>query len=309
MKLIKRIIRLPFNILNNLVKKTNWYKNTIPDISIYPGDKWYRDNLERNFDAVNLGSSSALYAFDYSSTRLKAFNWAMQPQSMDYSFKVLKQYFSILKKGGIVIIPFCPFSALSTKGKWPATYNDRYYYFLDPVLIDDYEQVALRRKYPLKAFPKASIKHLIKDAPAKRANISTCNSDKEFENDAAKWITMWSNEFNITNLDADISNENKAGMQERRTTIENMLDFCIERDLRPIIVIPPMHPALSRKFSNTFRNNYIHSFLSPICEKHNVIIKDYIRDKRFTANALFYNSFFMSKEGAQLFTKTLFEEI
>ena len=62
---IKRLTMLPLDILDNLVRKTNWYRNLIPNIENYPGDKWYRKHLDRNFDIVNIGSSSAVFCFDY----------------------------------------------------------------------------------------------------------------------------------------------------------------------------------------------------------------------------------------------------
>ena len=41
---------------NKLVKKTQWYKSAIPNMSLYPTNEWYREHLERNFDVVNIGS-------------------------------------------------------------------------------------------------------------------------------------------------------------------------------------------------------------------------------------------------------------
>ena len=74
--------------INKSVKKTQWYKSVIPNMSLYPTNEWYREHLERNFDVVNIGSSSARYAFDYSGLPVKAFNWGEQPQSLNNGFKV-----------------------------------------------------------------------------------------------------------------------------------------------------------------------------------------------------------------------------
>ena len=69
------ILLVTFWFANKFVKTTLWYKSTIPDMSLYPTNEWYREHLERNFDVVNIGSSSAKYAFDYSGLPVKAFNW------------------------------------------------------------------------------------------------------------------------------------------------------------------------------------------------------------------------------------------
>ena len=142
-------------ILNKQVRKTNWYKNSIPDMDNYPNNDWYR----------------------------KAFNWAEQPQSLTNGFKILKNYFSILKKGGKVVIALGPFSGLNVDGKWNKTVNDKYYYILDSTLVDNYRQVFWRRRFPLLFLPIHSLKRLIKDIPVKTFNNKGCKC-ADFEEDA-----------------------------------------------------------------------------------------------------------------------------
>lgn len=86
----KKGVSIALAPINKIVKRTNWYKNVTPEWGKFPIEKWYRTNLDRNYDIVNVGSSSALYAFNYEGIPVKAFNWAMQPQSMEYSFRILK---------------------------------------------------------------------------------------------------------------------------------------------------------------------------------------------------------------------------
>lgn len=310
-KIVCKIIKYPFLFLNRKVKQTNWYKNIEIDKSNYPTNEWYRDHTERNFDIVNLGSSSALYAFDYSDTGVKAFNWGLQPQSMEYSYKVLKNFYSILRHRGFVVIPFCPFSALSVKDKWAPVFNERYFGILDYTLIDNYEEVAFHRSYPLRAFPKTAIKRLIKDVPPiqrGRAAINKCVTSEDFTLDAKRWIELWKTEFSINDLNAPISDENLAGMRERRETIMSMIDFCIERELQPILVIPPMHPFLSKEFSPEFRNNYIYSYIKEL-NVHDIPFFDYMDSIEFADNQYYQNSFFLSEEGAKKFTNRFLKDL
>lgn len=310
-KIIRKILKHPFLFLNKRVKQTNWYKNIEIDKSNYPTNEWYRDHTERNFDIINLGSSSALYAFDYSDTGLKAFNWGLQPQSMEYSFKVLKNFYSILKHRGFVVIPFSPFSALSVKNKWNFALNDRYYGILDYTLIENHEEVASRRNYPLRAFPKVAIKRLIKDIPPiqhGRAAINKCVTFEDFTLDAKRWIELWKKEFSIDDLNAPISDENLAGMRERRETIMSMIEFCIERELQPILVITPMHPILSKEFSPEFRNSYIYSYIKEL-NIHNIPFLDYMDSVEFTDDQFYQNSFFLSEEGAKKFTNRFLKDL
>ena len=310
---MNKIMKIPFALpllLNRMVKKTNWYRNVVPDKANYPDNEWYRTHLERNYDVVNVGSSSAVFAFDYTGLNVKAFNWAMQPQSLEYSFKILKMYFSILAQKGIVLIPFSPFSGLSVAGKWPATANDKYYTILDSTLVDDYESVKRRRNYPLFTQPRTALKRLVKDVPRHvcGTRIKSCHTEAEFRQDAERWMEIWKKEFNIENLSAPLSDENKKGAESRRQSLSEMIDFCLERELRPVLVLPPMHPALSSLFTKEFKENYIYSFLRRT-NTRNILFLDYFDDKRFVSAEDYDNSFFLSQEGARRFTRIVLEDV
>lgn len=293
--------------INKSVKKTQWYKSVIPNMSLYPTNEWYREHLERNFDVVNIGSSSARYAFDYSGLPVKAFNWGEQPQSLNNGFKILKTYFSILKKGGTVIISLCPLSGLDIEGKWGKDANDKYYYILPSELINDYSSVAKRRNYPLVYYPITSIKNLMRKTLGKENGQNT-ELVKTFVDDSEKWIRIWKAQFGITSFEEPLSEANNKGQERRIALLKDILAFCIERDLRPIIVIPPMHSSLASKFTSRFRENYIYSFVNK-ANIFKVSFLNYMDDERFDDDKYFYNSFFLNEEGAKTFTKIVLKDL
>lgn len=294
-------------ILNKQVKKTNWYKNSIPDMDNYPDNDWYRKHLERNFDIVNIGSSSSKYAFNYADCSVKAFNWAEQPQSLTNGFKILKNYFSILKRGGKVVIALGPFSGLNVDGKWNKTANDKYYYILNSTLVDNYQQVFWRRRFPLLFLPIHSLKRLIKDIPVNSFNNKGCMC-VDFEEDAERWVESWKMEFGINDLDAPLSLDNKKGQKYRIQLLQQIIDFCLERNLQPVLVIPPMHPALAVRFSEAFLENYILYFIKQVNYKQ-IPFYNYMNDKRFRDDKYFYNAFLMNEEGARAFTSIFLKQL
>lgn len=293
--------------INKSVKKTQWYKSVIPNMSLYPTNEWYREHLERNFDVVNIGSSSARYAFDYSGLPVKAFNWGEQPQSLNNGFKILKTYFCILKKGGTVIISLSPLSGLDIEGKWGKDANDKYYYILPSELINDYSSVAKRRNYPLVYYPITSIKNLLRKTLGKENGQNT-ELVKTFVDDSEKWIRIWKAQFWITSFEEPLSEANNKGQERRIALLKDILAFCIERDLRPIIVIPPMHSSLASKFTSRFRENYIYSFVNK-ANIFKVPFLNYMDDERFDDDKYFYNSFFLNEEGAKTFTKIVLKDL
>lgn len=293
--------------VNRLVKHTNWYRNVIPDMSNYPTNEWYRTNLSRNYQVVNIGSSSAKYALDYDSCGVKAFNWAEQPQSLYYGFCILKTYFSILKKDGTVIIPLGPFSGLDVDGKWPSDANDKYFYTLSPQFIQDFYKVAQRRKYPLFYHPRTSLKKLLKDDPIRVFDNEGCICSS-FEKDAFQWVNNWKKEFGITDMEVPLSSENFQGQQKRIRLLSDIIDFCQERDLKVVIIIPPLHKCLSNLFSENFRQNYIYNFIDN-ANKNRVRFLNFMDDSRFQKDEYFYNAFLMNKKGASYFTKCLLTDL
>ena len=306
----KQVLLIPINLLENRVKRTNWYCNSIPNIDNYPGNKWYRDHLDRNYDIVNLGSSSAVFCFNYDGLGVKAFNWALKPQSMEYGFKILKQYFSILKHNGIVLIPFSPFSGLSVTGKWAECANDKYFHILDCTLIDNYKDVAKRRQHPFLAMPLDSIKRLIKDVPANDMYSHTiqCSTNDGFICSAKQWIDLWMKQFNITDLNQPLSDENLNGRKSRLKIVKDIICFCYERDLNPVIVFPPVHNSLNYYFTSTFVTNYITSFLEELNEP-SVKVLDYLNHPAFTKDEFFQDAYFMNDQGARRFTQQVLSDL
>ena len=294
-------------ILNKQVKKTNWYKNSIPDMDNYPDNDWYRKHLERNFDIVNIGSSSYKYAFNYTGCPVKAFNWAEQPQSLTNGFKILKNYFSILKKGGKVVIALGPFSGLNVDGKWNKTANDKYCYILNSTLVDNYQQVYWRRRFPILFLPIPSLKRLIKDIPVNSFD-NKGRKCVDFNKDAERWVESWKVEFGINDLDAPLSSDNRKGQKYRIQLLQQIIDFCLERNLQPVLVIPPMHPALAVRFSESFLENYILYFIKQANYKQ-IPFYNYMNDKRFHDDKYFYNAFLMNEEGAKAFTSIFLKQL
>ena len=101
-----------------------------------------------------------------------------------------------------------------------------------------------------------------------------------------------------------MSEENKVGQSKRIALLSDIMDFCLRRNLRPVIVIPPMHPSLALKLSD----NYIYSFIRR-SNKANVPFFNYMDDSRFSDDVYFKNSFLLNEVGAKYFTKIFLKEL
>lgn len=292
------------------IKRTNWYKAQCLDPGNYPTNEWYRNNEDRNFPIVNIGSSSALYAFDYDKVGIKGFNWALQPQSMEYGFKVLKNFFSILRPKGIVTIPLCPFSGLSVPSReWAQSTVERYCGILDGSLIENYNRANFSHYHPLLSKPKESIKRLIKDIPSVR-DAQKCITPEDFKSDADRWIHLWKSEFKINDLNEPLSQANVEGMVKRQNLVNEIIAFCLERNLQPVIISPPVHEALINYFTDDFCRNYLFNFISGLDLK-GVPYIHWLNPKMDSPIAFdssdFQNSFFLNSKGSEKFMKAYIE--
>lgn len=290
-------------IMNKLTQRTNWYKKKIEDVTKF------RKNIPLDLDICNLGSNSGKFAFDYENTGLKGENWALGPQALSYDFRVLKNYFSYLKEGATVLIPLCPFSSC-IKDFEDDKYNHKYYPFLHPILILNYSQLTSEKvmrfvSKPFQDSPLRSILRILRDIPAGNNKVM---DDESLEVDAFNFINNWKQQFSISDLDAPVSEKNKDCITYNTNLLKEMFSFCIERNLKSVIVMPPMTRELCSKLTEAFRENYIYSFIREV-NTNQVVFLNYFDDERFVDSKLYCNSYFLNQKGRKIFTKQVLNDL
>lgn len=288
---------------NKIIRYTKWYDQYWSGVQKF----WYLNQF--GLQVVNLGSNSGKYAFLYEGLNVRGMNWAVGPQSLEHDYNILKNYFSYLHENAIVIITLCPFSSL--KSFYSKDSNLKYYTFLHPATIIDFDEQerikALRIKAsPIREIPLICIKRTVKEILCCVFRHKAVCVD--FELHAQQFLKMWKEQFGIKDLDAPLSDVQRCDQKERIEILSEMIDFCIERELRPILVMPPIYHTLAQKLSPKCRTNYIYSFVKE-ANSHNIPFLNYMDDLRFQKEKYFQNSFFMSRAGAKVFTGTVLKEL
>jgi hypothetical protein len=181
--------------LNVFLKKTNWYKNIFIYTTQFVSNAGYRNDLQRNYDIVNVGSNPARFAFFYESVLGQ--NWSTGTQGLVEDLEILKYYFSYIKRGGIVLLPIVPFTSISPYLKYKPAYTPVSYYAKFVKILDYYQvkkmplfkTVCRFIKYPLFIQPKA-FRYLIRDVEKdNRLYLSEqVMQPLELNNDADKWM-------------------------------------------------------------------------------------------------------------------------
>lgn len=296
---------------NRLLKTTNWYKNHFV-FTTFRTSYWEHD--VRNFEVANVGSNPARFGFFYET--VKGQNWSAGSQALDMDLEVLKYYHSYLKEGGHVLIPIVPFTSVSS----PSLHfenRDRAYQVKFASVLNYWQLVrlpgglkALRWiQSPLFSDFKA-IRYLLKDTEKdKRLDMAEQPMESiALRLDARGWIKLWKKEFGILNLEAPLGERLQAARRQSVADLQAIIDFCLERKLKPVLVIPPVTEFLASEFTPRMRETYIYSFIRQ-ANVHDVPFLDYLDDKRFSDVNLYFNSFFLNLRGRKLFTNQVLSDL
>ncbi len=299
---MKKIINRINRVCNKIVRHLGWYKE------YWNGATKFWNQPQFNIDIVNLGSGAAVYAFDYTNSIYLGANWALSPQSLVHDFNILRNYFSFIREGGVVLITVCPFSGLfSTYGK---SHNLKYYTFLHPATIDNFKEEerikALKLKLnPIKEYPAFCIKQTVGYILKRSKGIIKRKPKIDYHVSAEEMMNSWKSQFGINDLRAPLSHNHLEELNSRKETLMEMIEFCNERALKPIVVIPPMHPFLSFKFPPEFFCNYI----KPLIHDIDAPVFNYMYDDSLSDDKYYRTALFMSEKGASLFTESLINRL
>jgi hypothetical protein len=292
-------------ILNALVRRGYWYDNIfLPDARKFQVYSTFNTKL------VNLGSTSAVAAFDYSGLPVKAANWALRRNPLAGDWAVLRNYSSYLDaKDSTVIIPLCPFSALS--GDYEP-FEDRYYSVLYPSTIPGYsyvQNVQAQDKItnPIMHYPWYGIFvdlwHLCFKGNAKSMK------EEEMAKDALNRINGWLKEFAMEDFNTPLSLWNKDNISSALEHVQNIIVFCRERNITAVLTVPPVYKTLSDKFSKEAKDLLFGGF-EGIAKKNGVTFINYMTDSQFmNERTLFRDSYLMNKNGARIFTKRILTDL
>lgn len=248
--------------------------------------KEYFLGIPYNLSMVNTGSTFSQFAFNnYRELKINGCNMALQHNSLENDFGILKKYYSHLCPKAIVAITLAPcvmmyrsfhqnngscLSKSAIKSKIKSTlgrfnYGD----------VTDY--------YPLAYSDKLANKHISELAQG--------------------WKTL----FSLANLkESNLSNENIKNIQFNTIILSKMIAFCYSHDFVPIIVITPMSNILNQYFSDDFVNTALLNPLNKAIENsHSVHILNYRKDPQFCNHNSFYldGGFRLSKLGSKVFMR------
>lgn len=292
-------------VLNALIRRGYWYDN-----EFMPDTRKFNVYSTFNTRVVNLGSTSAVYAFDYNGLGVKGTNWALRRNPLAGDLAVLKNYSSYLdEKKSTVIIPLCPFSALS--GSYEP-FEERYYSILYPSTIPSYSyvhgvQAQDKISNPIMHYPWYALFTDLWHMISKGENSSL--TEDKMEADAQNWVKNWLHEFSLKDFSTSLSFVNKYNIEEAVKNVGELIMYCKVRNAEVIMTIPPMYYSLSEKFTEEARAK-LFGELEMLAKEQGIKFLNYMNDQEFNNNRTYFrNSYLMNKLGAKAFTKRILTDL
>lgn len=277
-------------------------------------------NVPDNIQICNFGSSHGLMGFNYVDIEQEytCFNFGLTSQTLRYDYKILKHYKNKIQKGAavfIVVSYFSFFGRPEVEGKDFASRNKRYYMFLPPNLIDNYD---IKTDICIKYLPVLNL-HL-DDAYRFMREVSrkkkvapvrpVVNYIPKTNPDHAAQDAIEAYGRHIVSGRGGKGNK-RIYRQEAFDAFYEMIAICKEIKAIPILVTTPF----LKEYTDTVRQKDpefigdFYSVLNEIVKNTGIKYYDYSLDEHFSdAYDLFSNSDHLNSEGARIFTDCLVHE-
>ena len=295
----------------------NWYYKKY--IFYYSQEAHIQRGLLNKYDMVAYGSSYARYAFAFKAAGVNGYNMGFAAQFFYYTEKMIKQYQEIYNKGCqiVIVVPDLVF-AETGKGIYG---SERYIHILNKdVLEDEYSLTHYIREvlFPVFCHPRL-VFTVVKNIAKKLLHIPTINpyvleknqlDENQTLEAAHKRCNSWCKQFGLKDTytdDVDSSLEMK--FVESRKILTRMIQWCVDNQYRPVLVVTPFSAQLNSITSEQFIKKVLYDNIR-LANIQNIPVLDYLRDERFQNYKLYLNSAdLLNLAGRRAFTKVLVEDL
>ena len=298
-------------------------------------DEYKFQHVPDGIQICNFGSSHGRDDFDYSAWQEEytTFNFALVMQTASYDYRIMQQYIGNLAEGGVVFIPISYFTfGWDEESKEDfRSKNERYYSFLEPRYIKDYDvvtDIGIRHFLPLLDDPTNVIRKI---RNALNKTETTELPDTELPDNAEETEeTAEAPEATETAAETEDDETEEGGFdfmrhaEEKRLlyrivdrngdllvrdeeldAVYGMIRLCKAHGLRPILITVPFRWEYNDQFEEEYRRQFS-EVIDRICQDEDVEYYDYSHDERFTDNAKYFrNSDHLSPKGAKAFTEII----
>ena len=253
--------------------------------------------MGKGLEVINVGSTAAVYSFDYSLLGKEGANLAMTPQPLLYDYRLLQQYIDNLRPCGNIFICLCQFTFLVESYEHPAAHL-KYYDCLDKEKISGYSSL---RRFLWEHMPVAVMPSLLKSwIREKKKRTEEC-----IDAPAENWMQGWAQEFGWKE-EYQLTGKQKETAGRVYQILLEMTKFCKEQGKRPTVILMPfsekMHQEIPEKLLRECFWNYIDNYKNNGGE-----VLDLLSDKELRKPEYYCQSLILNKEGKRVFNRRVSE--
>lgn len=247
-------------------------------------------------DIINLGASHSMYGYYFKPTGLAHLDLALPAQTIQYDFKLLKEYGEYLKPDGVVIVSISQvtFANFETKNV------GNYYKVLDRTQIEPFR---LLDYYSYLYLPGANGERFNSALAGKLKNYKWnshqpwANNGKNYAGRKYKYVEDQYREATEKNY-----------IEQNVMQLKNMLDYCKEKGYQVILTMEPVHQAYEEHFDEEVLNRLVFQYLKTL--EIDVPFLNYMNDQRFVDNKdYFIDADHLNSEGRKKYSWIVYKDL
>lgn len=247
-------------------------------------------------DVMNLGTSHSMYAYYFKPTGLSHLDLALPAQTIQYDFKLLKEYGKYLKPDGVVIISISQITFANSE----TNYVGNYYKVLDRT---DIEPFRLTDYYSYLYLPGLNSGRFISAVSGKLKNLKW-NSHQAWANNGENYSERKYEKVEAQYKEAVENNTIEQNVKQLR----EMLDYCNEKGYRVILTMEPVQQSYQEYFNEEVMNKLVFQYLKTL--ELDVPFLNYMSDQRFVDNReYFIDPDHLNSEGRKKFSWIVYKDL
>lgn len=131
----------------------------------------------------------------------------------------------------------------------------------------------------------------------------------QVETEADQRCKSWCRQFGLSDTINDIiPGELEETFSKTRKILTNMIQFCLDNSLKPVLVVTPVSKIMNDRLSDVFIERVLFDNIRKANIQH-VPFLNYLRDERFADYKMYHNNAdFLNAYGRKLFTEILIKD-
>jgi hypothetical protein len=247
-------------------------------------------------DIINLGASHSMYAYYFKPTGLSHLDLALPAQTIQYDFKLLKEYGKYLKPDGVVIVSISQITFANSENN----YVGNYYKVLDRKEIEPFRLIDY---YSYLYLPGLNSGRFNSALSGKLKNFKW-NSHQPFANNGKNYSGRKYEKVEAQYREAVANNNIAQNVKQLR----EMVDYCSEKGYRVILTMEPVHQSYQEYFNEEVMNRLVFQYLKAL--ELDVPFLNYMSDQRFVDNRdYFIDPDHLNREGRKMFSWIVYKDL